>query len=1530
MAANEGDHAAAASVPNHVSAQHADDGEERFAAILAAMDAEVAGERPRDGGMVGPESTLLQGRLKESRQVLELLEAMWPRRGHRGTSAEVPARIGRFEIRRPLGCGGFATVYLAFDPLRGGEVALKVPKWNARATPELLQRFLREAKAGAALDHPNVVPLYEVGEAGAVWYLSSAYVAGPTLAQWRQGRTIAPRQAALIVAALATGVAHVHSRGILHRDIKPTNVLLDFSESACATERLGFVPRLTDFGLAKLDSVAPGEGEMTRTGAILGTPAYMAPEQAEGRHDQIGVATDVHALGVILYELLAGAAPFRGATDVATLQKIAIEEPPSLRLPGVKVPRDLEAICLKCLAKQPAYRYATAADLAEDLANFLNGIPTKARPLPMLHRAAKWVRRSPMEAAFAATLAMGFVGILASTIWYALEQHQYANELKKLNDELSDAIKRERAQSVLAQDQASQLRLNAYADRFALGLESWKQGRHVQAIDQLDESAFGVGQPDLRGFEWHYLKSLCHPLQAVRRGHRGAVVSLAVSRDGKLLASGDARGDIRICDAASGEFRASFSGHSNAADFLAFSPDGRTLASAAVVKGDGELILWDVPTVRSRAKVRIENAPMLRGEYTPDGKLLALSTLHGFGFWDADTGERRRFHADPKLKVCGMTLSPDGRTIATGHDDGSVKIWDSETITEQAQLRGHTHPIWAVAFSPDGKTLATGSDDYTLRLWDLASGKQKAALPHRYLPRLLAFSSDGRVLASVANGSDPVGNWADVKTWDAVTAIPLATHEHRSLVVRSMVFVPNTRSLAIACNDKTIRLLDTHPSPVSKQLPGHSPKETWALAYAPDGRTLASAGDDGQVRLWDAASGEPIVVLQGHKELVTSIDYSRDGKTLASASHDGTVKLWDTVTNKLRTTLAAPNVKLRCVALAPHAPIVAAGTQTKGEAEVRLWETDTGRELPALGGHNKKVRCVAFSPDGALLVSGSEDGILRWWDTATWELRGKSLDTDEVTCLSFAPDGKTVASGNSAGDVRVWHSVDGREKYLARGHIGEVYAIAFAPDGRSLASAGHDKTVRLWQAATGKELMMIEGHHERVNALAFARNGRALASASHDGVIKVWDSASEPSNKAASWHYPFGKDGSVATPLDVQAEAATIELQPDGKILIAGNCIKNGSKKQIQSLMMRYHSNGELDATFGTAGIVKSDFQTYCQDSTCLKALPNGKIAAVGNLLMKENSSTDISLMRFLSDGKLDLSFQGQGFTAFDFFNDGDVAIAQVTQPDGKFVVLGIVTKEGRRVLGLARFTSEGVLDTTFGTNGKRTLEFGQGDHRWYLNNLALQNDGKLLAAGATADLSFIVRLMPNGKLDDSFADKGVAFIAAPPNQVSYRSSLHLLADGRVVGVQSFMSADRPSVFLTRYTANGQRDLEFGNGGQVVFHPPGFFQPTLTAAYSDGRIVISCWEKDNASSFSLVRYLPNGQIDRSFGQEGRAIVPFNGKGEVRNFAIQPDGKLIVVGIVRRGKQPLTIVLYRFQHNGQLDAPGVITRPSAAK
>ena len=453
--------------------------EEPFASLLAAWDEALASGRTAadmDPADLPPE---LRQRLVQALPFVQLLQHLRPSRPSTAVPGDsVPSqesqpvavppasepvpypRLGRFQVVGLLGQGAHGIVFLAHDPKLGREVALKVPRAEALVTPELRERFQREARAASGLDHPNIMPVYEAGSDGPICYIASAYCPGASLAQWLKGRSeLVPLVSAVeLTAALADGVEHAHSRGIVHRDLKPGNVLLRLGEgppdTLSAISTLPSAVKITDFGLAKF--LVTEDASRTESGAIVGTPAYMAPEQAGARGEEVGPAADIWALGAILYELLTGRPPFPGEDSFEVHLHLRTQEPvPPGRL-RPNVPRDLETICLKCLQKEPRRRYATARDLADDLRRFQRGEPIAARPVALWERGVKWARRRPALAWLIAVALSAAVALAVLGMKYHLDlQESYADvsaEKDKAMAQRAEAEKQKRrAETNLAQ-----------------------------------------------------------------------------------------------------------------------------------------------------------------------------------------------------------------------------------------------------------------------------------------------------------------------------------------------------------------------------------------------------------------------------------------------------------------------------------------------------------------------------------------------------------------------------------------------------------------------------------------------------------------------------------------------------------------------------------------------------------------------------------------------------------------------------------------------------------------------------------------------------------------------------------------------------------------------------------------------------------------------------------------------------------------------------------------------------------------------
>ncbi len=903
-----------------------------------------------------------------------LLEAIWPR--GISTSFELPSQFGRFSIVRELGRGGFGIVFLAEDLLLRRRIALEMPRPEVLVTPEVRRRFLREAEAASRLDHPFIVPVYEIGEEGPICYIASAYCEGPTLAQWlrRQSAAVPIRVASRLVAVLAAAVAHAHERGILHRDLKPGNILLQQPDKALlaaqpARDDLEFVPRICDFGLAKLLNQVSQE---TRTGVPIGSPEYMAPEQAAGRLREHGPATDVYALGVILYELLTGRPPHRGENDLETLRLVADLDPPSPRDLRPGLPRDLETITLKCLEKRPVRRYTSAADLTADLQRFMAGRPVQARPVPPWEHASKWARRRPVHAALLVVVGALAVAVLGGLEWARARETFHSDALRVALESSRKSEVEARDQRVKADRQSLLAHQHLAANQ--LRLAGWLVERqdYDPALSILESLRPPQGLPETRGFAWYYLyRSISHGVPMLP-ALPARVRTVAHATDGRTIALADEDNNTFLLDRNTGTLR-ELPGKPKltACERLVFSPDGRSLVSlshggSGQVWAWSEVKIWDAFSGAPVEGMAEDFGFCYQILFSPDGTLVTIEYARG----------------NPAAQVRSWRRSDDGKRVSLGESLRADQLRDRLALDRRGGDSGRQTFRFSdcLAVTPDGDwTVAVSLESGEIELYG-AGGDCKAVCRIAGPEVVFVPRTNGTVPRTAAEVDD-IGRVACKLTVRA-HARPISA----GVPVRTARFSRDGRAVAVFEKHRdspggALHVIDVSADRVDARATwGDVPANSLLFGFAPQRDALIITGLDARARVWEFIVPRATAMLIGHKKEVWGLTFSRDGRTLVSSSDDGTLKLWEMASGVERRTLKGHGSLVSAVAYSPDGELLAS---SGWDNRIRLWKAGSGAEIRTLSGHAEHVCAVAFSPDGKTLASGGDDRAIRLWDVST-------------------------------------------------------------------------------------------------------------------------------------------------------------------------------------------------------------------------------------------------------------------------------------------------------------------------------------------------------------------------------------------------------------------------------------------------------------------------------------------------------------------------------------------------------------------
>lgn len=951
---------------------------------------------------------------------------------------ELPRRLGRFELVEEAGQGSFGTVYRAYDTDLRRVVAVKVPRLGALTPHDEIDRFLREGRNAARLAHPGIVPVYEAGQTGGICYLVSEFVQGRTLAARLMAETPSFDEAAQLAAQLADALDAAHTAGVVHRDVKPANILLG------ADGR----PRLMDFGLAKATAA---DATMTTAGQLLGTPAYMSPEQARGQIERIDARTDIYGLGAVLFHLLVGAAPFVG-TQHDVLMRVARDERRRPRQLRPDIPRDLETICQRAMAFEPERRYANARDLADDLRRYLRREPIEARPAGIGERLWKWSRRRPAVAALLAVSAFALLVLLAGNAW---RQWQLAQALA-VADEARLRAETERG---VAEMRERRVRQFLRAADFRLAYQAWQNVDVAQADAILARYKPAGGDPAEADFAWRLLHRICHDELQTLVGHEGDVYCVAFSPQGQTLATAGKDGTVRIWSRENNKTIRELPGHAGEVNALVYSPDGCLLASAS---DDQSIRLWNTETG--------ETITQLRG------------------------------HSDFVLAVA---ISPDGKTLASGARDMSIVLWDIASGESIATLWGHCGPIQSLAYSSDGALLASASSDGTAVIWDAAS---------REILQSMCPSAGAILSVSFAPASHTLATACEVRhvhLWNADNGARRATLEGHTAQVQSAVFIGAESHLVSCDKHGTLREFLKAPegSYTSRTLRGHEAR-VWSLAVSPEGTQIASAAGDGTVRLWTCVSPartSPTATLP--MSPIVDLCFTPAGAAFVTASPNSGVALWrwDGSTQQPTCKQLIAEQGASCAVYDDALDQLITG-DTAGSLHLSKWAAEPST-LP-LPRQARAITALAVSRDGRRLASASEDRSVQWCDLPSRRILWRIEHPNEVPlCLAASPNGRVVVVGYTGGEVRLCDGDSGELLWTHHAHRGSVRRLNFTPDGERLVTASLDRTARVWDSTTGQELAVLHGHPDAVTCIDVSPDGTTLATGDSRGGLRLWDLA---------------------------------------------------------------------------------------------------------------------------------------------------------------------------------------------------------------------------------------------------------------------------------------------------------------------------------------------------------------------------------------------------------------------------------------
>lgn len=998
--------------------------------------------------------------------------------------------IGEYEILEEIARGGMGVVFKARQQKLKRIVALKMILAGRLADSTDVERFQREARAAGKLKHPCIVPVHEIGEHDSRHYFTMDYVERRSLAEAIREETLAPRAAAKLVQATAGAVQYAHEQGIVHRDLKPANILLDRNSQ----------PQVTDFGLARmLESVdEESRAELTASGQILGTPSYMSPEQASGKQDLVGPASDIYSLGAILYASLTGRAPFVTDSPVDTLLQVMKNEPVSPQNLNPSVPRDLETICLKCLTKESHKRYGTAQELADDLGRFLEGRPVLARPVGTISKTVRWCRRNKVVASLLGLVFASMAAGTAISAFYAKAANEHAeNEAvqriaaeesrQEAEAERDSATKARR----LAEQRGDALRRQLYIAEMPRSQDAWDDGNVARVMKILQQHVPRDGEEDLRGFEWHYLKGLTESsLLTIDTGRE--VRDAAISPDGSTIAIVGAA-TLSVHSLETGESAGQFPLPPAGSSFgLSYDSSGDLLCVDS-----GRTWLWNL---QSKELVWVNKGPYgcIWCAFTPDDSRIVTAGNN----WEkktaqiqvraADDGELLREIPIPTV-IYAAALAHSGETVFAACHDNRVREWDVRTgglVKEWACPAA----VVAMTFAPDGRFLLFGNGDGRLERHDAISGKRL----HLWGNHRTAFND--LVVDAAGDQFAAAGSSQIVHLFDAKTGEPIKEFRGHAAEIVDVQYRPGFHELVSCDRSGVVHVWDSRSKQGILPLDGVA-FEAADVAFSPDSRWFACAEGiswnrerKGAVRLLDLNDGTPGPVLDGHENGAFGVAFTET--QIFSAGEDGRLVTWDLGSfEQVRTrTFDQP---LSALAVSGNKDVMAIGTWNGDVIVLDDPEAEPAMEFQAVD-NGWEIDSVAVSPDGRF-VAGASTRDLRVRD---WRQDKTVLDAQGISsrAVAFDSTGQQMAAASN-GNVIIYDTETWKVIHEIKAHSQPIAGLAFHPSSTQLATRSVDGTLKLWETNTWQNLLTRSlagtSQHDRHDPV-FSQDGRFLV-ADRDG-----------------------------------------------------------------------------------------------------------------------------------------------------------------------------------------------------------------------------------------------------------------------------------------------------------------------------------------------------------------------------------------------------------------------------------------------